>query len=146
MFGTKTKQVDLDKSTFNGLSYSLVRNEFNPNNQLFKVGLIFDLSEDRREKKLVEGHYVTVSRDSVVVENTSDTTVIVIPCNCDCDEEKKKQKTSAKTNESEEDNDDEDKSLLEKILESGTNGSGGSNSGGGKGSFPGVKSKPPVLK
>lgn len=149
MFGTKTKQVDLNQTTFNGLSYNLVRNDITPNNQLFKVGLIFDLSEDRKEEELIEGHYVTVSRDSVVVENTSDTTVIVLPC--DCSKKSKKQTSTQDSKEKDCDDDEEEteedkETLLDILLRSGS-GSGNSGSGSsGKGSFPGVKSKPPVLK
>ena len=148
VFGTRTNQVDLDQTSFNGLSYNLVRNNISPNEQMFKVGLIFDLSEDRSEKELIKGHYVTTSRDSMIVENTSDTTVIVIPCNCDCDKKGKNNAGTNKFERNEKMNEDEDNgSFWNELLNEGSNnGSSGGNSKGGKGKFPGVKQKPPVLK
>ena len=149
MYGTRTNQVDLENSSFNGLSYNLVRRSFNPNQQMVKFGVIIDFSEERREKKLVEGYYRTVTYDSLVVENTTDSTVIVIPCDCN----KKRSSVSTNSANADENNnkncdeeEEENPSIIDTIIRSSGSGSSGGSSGGGKGSFPGIKSKPPVLK
>jgi len=141
MYGTQTKQVELDKSTFSGLTYQLSKRTFNPNYNMIKVGVVIDLSSERKEKKLVEGHYIEESYDSLIVESTNDSTIIVIPCDCDCTEKSAQQSRNKNilNNNEEEDDDDEDRTWVPR---SGSSGS----SKGSKGSFPGIKTKPPVLK
>jgi|GEM_PF-3316647 len=95
LLGAKTKQVDLQNSSFNGLNYQVNKNTFNPSNGMLRFGIIFDLSEEKCQKQLVTpGHYENVSYDSLVIEQQGDSSIIVLPCNCPCDD---KTKTDSET-------------------------------------------------
>lgn len=143
MSGTKVKQVDLEKSTFNGLSYNLAYRRSNPTVEQFKFGVLFDLSEKEYRKELVKpGHYVETIYDSLLVD-PSDSNKIYLPCNCTpCDKSEyrtREQNPSVPYN-NEEDEEDNNNSSGTRIRTNGGSGSGS----GGKGSFPGIK--PPAPK
>jgi hypothetical protein len=80
--GTPVKLVDLDKSTFNGLSYDLKINKLTPKAEQFKIGIIFDLSESDYEKKVAKkGYYKEYLYDSLYMD-PKDSGKIYLPCNC----------------------------------------------------------------
>ncbi|MBC7424907.1 MAG: hypothetical protein H7321_00110 [Bacteroidia bacterium] len=81
--GSSVKMVDMDQSKFSGLNYNLKYNTVNPAYGQFKVGLIFDLSEMKEEKKLLTpGHYVESYYDSVYVD-PKDSNIRYLPCQCE---------------------------------------------------------------
>lgn len=144
MSGTKVKQVDLGKSTFNGLNYNLVYNKANPTVEQFKVGLLFDLSSPQYRKVLVTpAHYQITQYDSLVLDHT-DTNKIILPCNCPCD------KTSEYREREDYNGDIYNPDRSHESSGSGTNGNGtgtrtntNTNSGSGKGAFPGIRPSTP---
>ncbi len=80
--GSPVRLVDLNQSTFNGMSYNLKINKIAPHLEQFKIGLIFNLSERDVDKKLVhDGYFKTYTIDSVQV-NASDSNTIILPCPC----------------------------------------------------------------
>jgi hypothetical protein len=86
--GSPVRLVDMNQSSFNGLSYNLKINKIAPHLEQFKIGLIFNLSERDVEKKLIkEGYFKTYTIDSVQVKQ-SDSNTIVLPCPCTpCDKQ-----------------------------------------------------------
>lgn len=141
MSGTKVKQVDLNKSTFNGLNYNLVYNKANPTVEQFKFGLLFDLSSAEYKKELVKpGYYKETIYDSLILD-PSDSNTIILPCNCKpCDNN-----SSYRPREYNQDDDNDESSSSGQNGSRGTRtNSGSGSSGSGKGSFPGIR--PPAPK
>lgn len=80
--GLKVKQVDLNNSTFNGLSHELRYYTSKPRQEQFKFGILIDLSETQYEKKLIrEGYYKVTTIDSLQID-AKDSNKIYLPCNC----------------------------------------------------------------
>lgn len=130
MRGTPVNIVDMNRSTFNGLSYDLKMDKVTPFVQQFKVGLIFDVSEGDYEKKLVkEGYYKEYMYDSLAVD-PKDTNKIYLPCNCPCNT------TEQHTSEYEQDNNNNNNATRRHNPIYTPSPSG---SGSGRGSFPGIR-------
>ncbi len=151
MNGTKVKQVDLNKTTFNGLNYDLKYKEGQPKLEQFKLGILINLSERDYDKKLVkEGYYKETIIDSLQVD-PKDSNKVYLPCYCSpCDESKNDQSYNDRDQEeyipaSNDDRDSNDGGLYKKGNGVRTNSSG-SSSGGRKGSFPGIKTPVPTPK
>ncbi len=147
MIGTKTSQVDLQRSRFNGLNYNLVKRSLTPSHSMLRLGIILDLSGETRERVLKKpGHYKEVYYDSLIVENVSDSSVIVLPCECNCKEStlSKKKEDSKRTPKGNDEEKEKKKKLPRIQWDPGSDGSSGG--GSSKGSFPGIKTPPPVQK
>lgn len=70
--GSKVKLQDIDQSHFNGLDFGTkVVHQVQPVQWMWKVGIVFDLSEDRTERILVREAYYDTSEvlDMYVVDN-----------------------------------------------------------------------------
>ena len=86
---SQAKTIDLNNTSFNGLSYNKVLKNLNTSYGMFKFGVIFNLSTERKEhKKIAEGYYKETYYDSVS-HDPNDTTTIYLPCpefkECECD-------------------------------------------------------------
>ncbi len=141
MQGTETSLVNIDKSTFNGLSYNLNKFRVKPAYTQFKVGFLFDVGSEKEEQHKDESEEVT---EYYQYDSTTQTYTKV---NCHC-----KQWTVSDTS-------GEDSIIVVKKARnyypiydpnytpnntggrSGSfpSGSGSGGSSGGKGSFPGIK-------
>lgn len=143
--GTKVKQVDLKNSTFNGLNYDLKYNSFNPRQEQFKFGVLFNISERQYEKKLIkEGYYKETLIDSLLID-PKDSNRVYLPCNCSpCDDTKNKETYTKETHMEPTEENIENEADIDRTTRSRTNGSSGSGSGKSKGSFPGIK--PPTTR
>lgn len=151
MNGTKVKQVDLNKSTFNGLNYDLKYKEGQPKLEQFKLGILINLSERNYDKKLVkEGYYKETIIDSLQVD-PKDSNKVYLPCYCaPCDQTKNDQSYNNRDDEeyipaSNDDSNTNDGGLYKKGNGVRTNSSG-TRSGGSKGAFPGIKTPAPTPK
>ncbi len=123
--GSPVRLVDLNQSTFNGMSYNLKINKIAPHLEQFKIGLIFNLSERDIDKKLIyDGYFKTYTIDSVQV-NASDSNTIILPCPCKPCEKQVivyPRQNNSQTPDTDSDND------ITPI-----------NTGGSRSSFPGIK-------
>ena len=111
---TQAKTFDLDNATFNGLSYNRVLRDLNTSYGMFKFGIIFNLSEERTErKKVAEGYYRETYYDSVS-HDPNDTTTVYLPCpefkECECDTIKRGQSSGEDESPSKYREEDEDRS------------------------------------
>lgn len=98
--GNNISLQDLDHSTFNGLAFgNSVTHEINPNQWMYKMGIVFDLSADKTQKVEERAAYLDTSyvTDVYVVNNLGDSTISnnstnssnqqirYLPCPC-CDQ------------------------------------------------------------
>ncbi|MBL7812215.1 MAG: hypothetical protein JNL57_08330 [Bacteroidetes bacterium] len=89
MTGTPVSLVDMNRSSFNGLSYDLYRRKLTPEYAQLKLGLLFDLSEsdeDRREENNNQSNEQTSYRQPAYYyyyDAEKGRNVPLCPCNCD---------------------------------------------------------------
>ncbi|MBI1307554.1 MAG: hypothetical protein GC181_13210 [Bacteroidetes bacterium] len=143
--------LNYSTSKFNGLTYDVKKSKMDMSGSMFKIGFIFDLSSQEREKVLVDSaHWEEVTEDLYM--STEDSSKVLIPCDCPC------YKKKYSSNEEDEDVNYRSfpfESYPEKSSGStgrGTSGSGttrnhtwygtGSSGGSGKSSFPGTSPAP----
>lgn len=140
MNGTRVKVADMRKSTFNGLSYDLKYKNITPRSDLFKVGVLFDISEREYDKEIVkEGYWKQIGRDTLFLE-TSDTSRIIVPCNCQpCNTRESVNSEDATHPQNATPTYEEAKNQNRWNSGSNNNNNNGGNSGSGKGAFPGIK-------
>jgi len=146
--GTKTKVVDLNATQYNGLKYNLVQKDYTPYYSQIRFGMVIDLSvADCKKTKERTGHWEVTDLDSTVIDNISDSTVIVLPCaECPCDKKSNRYQSYEDMYMDEEDRDELDERKKKKVrlidildsMDDMDSGSGNSGSGG-KGGFPGIK-------
>lgn len=84
-----SQTVDLNESTFSGLSHNIVLKPAEALQGFLKFGFIFNLSTPRYDKRLISpGYYRHVVYDSLV-RSSSDAQVVFLPClegdQCDCE-------------------------------------------------------------
>ena len=97
MSGSNTKIVDLDKSTFNGLSYNLVKKSVAPEYYQVKVGLLFNLGNDENyepakttQTTYREPQYIYTQPTYQYFDSNSNTWKELPMCPCNCDSTGKK--------------------------------------------------------
>ena len=121
------KAVDYTTTTYNGLDYDVSTKKVNLNSGQIRFGLVFDLSEEKREKYVdTPGHWEEETQYLYV--DPSDSTKVFVPCPCD-----KPQKTrrSSNTQPSRNGGNDYPSNRGDNRISVP--------SGGGKSEFPGVK-------
>lgn len=80
MGATEAKLMDLNNAQFNGLSYRRNLSDLAQEYNFFKIGVIFNLSTSRYEKKVVkEGYYKETVYDSLTIDS-SDENIRYLPC------------------------------------------------------------------
>lgn len=150
MSGSNAKIVDLDKSTFNGLSYNLVKKSVSPEYYQVKFGILFNLGNDENYEPAKTTHstyrepqYIYTQPTYQYYDSISKTWQELPMCPCNCDSSGKKisptnirrvtPKAPAKKYESPENNKNQPQNRP-------PGGSGSSTSpSGAKGAFPGIK-------
>lgn len=150
MSGSDVKLVDLDKSTFNGLSYNLIKKSVTPEYYQVKFGFLFNLGQDENyeptkstQTTYREPYYIYAQPSYEYYDSSSNTWKELPMCPCNCDSTGKKisptniRRVTPKVPAKQQD---------EIEAQPQTRPSGGSRggsspirSGGSKGSFPGIK-------
>jgi hypothetical protein len=140
--GLKVKQVDLNNSSFNGLSHELRYYTSKPRQEQFKFGILIDLSEPDYEKKIIkEGYYKVTTIDSLEID-AKDSNKVYLPCNCDPCPKNNSSSNDAYVYPREREYRQEDQSNERERNNSNSNSTG--RSSGSKGDFPGIR--PPAPK
>jgi hypothetical protein len=146
MNGTAVNLVNMDKSKFNGLSYDLNKFTVNPEYLQWKVGLLFDLSEDDSKEENSQQSHTNYERQPVYYyyDSVQKRNIPLCPCNCDTADKKSNSEVEPDPLGVQPNTGGTLRSGNSKILfipgtgfptGSGSSGSGSS----GKGSFPGIK-------
>jgi len=151
MSGSSTKIVDLDKSTFNGLSYNLVKKSVTPEYYQVKFGLLFNLGHDENyepsnttNNTYREPQYIYTQPTYQYYDSSSRTwrTLPMCPCNCDSTGKKinpnniRRVTPSTPTRERDIKSDEE---TQPKSRPSGGSSNTSTPKASSKGSFPGIK-------
>lgn len=140
--GSKVKRVDLNNSTFNGLSHDLKYYTSSPRQDQFKFGILIDLSEPDYEKKIIkEGYYKVTTIDSLQID-PKDSNKVYLPCNCDPCPKNNSSNNDTYVYPREREYRQEDPSNERERNNSNSNSTG--KSSGSKGEFPGIR--PPAPK
>lgn len=139
-YGGKAEVIDLHNSQFKGTEYTLSKNRISTNSSQFKLGFIFDLSQDEEEKKLLEpGHFETKTERYYLDAN--DTNKIIQPCPCGpCDD--KEDDDNSRYNRWDQGHEGVPAGTRNRTFKGFDPGSG--SSGGSKKSFPGISTPKPV--
>ena len=97
MNGSGTKLVDLDKSTFNGLNYNLVKRNVSPEYYQLKFGVLFNLGDDENYEPTRttyntyrEPQYIYTQPTYQYFDSSSNTWKDLPMCPCNCDSTGKK--------------------------------------------------------
>ncbi len=149
MSGSNAKIVDLDKSSFNGLSYNLVKKSVTPEYYQVKFGVLFNLGDDENYEPATntqttyrEPQYIFTQPTYQYFDSSTNTWKELPMCPCNCDSTGKKisptnirrvtPKAPAREYKRTEDNETQPQNRPPA-------GSGSSPAPTGKGSFPGIK-------
>jgi len=149
MSGSNAKIVDLDKSTFNGLSYNLVKKSVTPEYYQVKFGILFNLGDDENyepanttQTTYREPYYIYTQPTYQYFDSSTNSWKETPMCPCNCDSSGKKisptnirrvtPKAPIRKYESSEENETQPQNRPPA-------GSGSSPVPAGKGAFPGIK-------
>jgi hypothetical protein len=145
MQGTTTQMVDLDKSTFNGLSnFQVSKFRVDPIYSQIKFGVLFDLWDGHTEQETVKNNEVVEETEYFYYDSS---TQQYIKVNCKCKETPQSQDSTTETRKvkptpfrpEDEVTPDENNTPIIIVPGSGRSRSGSGGSGGSRGSFPGIK-------
>lgn len=97
MSGSNVKIIDLDKSTFNGLSYNMVKKSVSPEYYQLKFGVLFNLGDDENYEPATntqttyrEPQYIYTQPTYQYFDSSSNTWKELPMCPCNCDSAGKK--------------------------------------------------------
>ena len=97
MSGSNVKIIDLDKSTFNGLSYKMVKKSVSPEYYQLKFGVLFNLGDDENyepakttQTTYREPQYIYTQPTYQYFDSSSNTWKELPMCPCNCDSAGKK--------------------------------------------------------
>jgi hypothetical protein len=154
MNGSGVKLTDLDKSSFNGLSYNLVKKSVNPEYYQLKFGVLFNLGYDEEyvpttttNNTYREPQYIYTQPTYQYYDSSSKTWINLPMCPCNCDSTGKKinpnniRRVNPAPPVNNEGGSNKGWEPQPEIRRSGGSGGGSlpTPSGGGKGAFPGIK-------